>query len=94
MKVVELLKHPVTALSVVVGAVGQLGFAWFDPVWSLLSATAGTWFPIASVVSATILPEIGYSGLATPILLGSAILFVAVQLDRLEKKVRKWLENR
>lgn len=94
MKLKEVLTHPISGLAALVGLVGQFGFAWFDPVWGLLSATAGTWFPLVAVSTSTILPEIGFGGYGTPILLGAAILFVAIQADRLVEKTFQYFNDR
>jgi len=88
------LWHPLTAVSLLVGTFGQLGFAWFDPLWGLISATSGYWFPAIATTSATILPEIGYDAIGTKLLVGAAVLYVAVQLDRLYEKTRSYLEDR
>jgi hypothetical protein len=90
----ELLVHPVTALAAFVSVIGQFGFGWFEPVWGLISTTSGMWFPAIAVTAGTIFPEVGLSDLGTPVLLGAALLFVAVQLDRLGERVMRWLENR
>lgn len=94
MEVKELLAHPVTALAAVVSVVGQLGFGWFEPVWSLISATSGMWFPAIAVTAGTIFPEVGLKSLGTPVLLAAALLFVAVQLDRLFERIAEWWRNR
>lgn len=94
MQVIETLKHPITALSVVLSVVGQLGFGVFDPTWALVSSTANLWFPALATTGATILPELGLPDLGTKILLGAALVYVGVQLDRLFAKVQDWQENR
>jgi hypothetical protein len=83
MEIQDLIRHPLTALAAVVSAIGQLGFGWFEPAWTFLSGTAGIWFPAIAVSAGEIFPRIGLEKLAGPALLGAAILFVAVQLDRL-----------
>lgn len=90
----KLLKSPYTALAVIVSAIGQVGFAWFDPAWGLLQATSGLWFPIIATTASTILPEIGYDQLGTQLLVAGALLFVGVQLDKLVDRARNWRENR
>jgi hypothetical protein len=94
MNLKEALTHPISALAAFIGFVGQLGFGWFEPAWGLISATAGTWFPLIAVSTGTILPEIGFEDIATPLLLGAAIVFVAVQVDRLLAKAYGYLKNR
>jgi hypothetical protein len=83
MELKKLVQHPLTALAAVVSAIGQLGFGWFEPVWAFLSGTAGIWFPAIAVSAGEIFPRIGLGEFAGPALLAAAILFVAVQLDRL-----------
>lgn len=90
----EIVYHPFTALMVLLSALGQLGFGMFEPVWSLISATSGMWFPAIAVTSGTILPEVGLEGAGTAILLGAASVFVAVQVDRLLDRVKEWRSNR
>lgn len=94
MEVSKLLKSPYTALAVVISAIGQVGFAWFDPVWGLLSATSGLWFPIIATTASTILPEIGYDQLGTQLLIAGALLFVGVQLDKLVDRAQDYFNNR
>lgn len=90
----EIVLHPFTALMLGLSALAQLGFGAFEPVWSLVSATSGMWFPAIAVTSGTILPEIGFEGVGTMILLGAASVFVAVQVDRLLDRVEEWRSNR
>ena len=94
MKGKELLTHPLTALAFVGSAIGSVGFGLIDPAWGLISATAGVWFPAIAVSAGTILPELGYGSLGTQVLLAAAIVFVAVQLDRLADRVAKYLKER
>lgn len=89
----EVLNHPITALAVVLSAVGQFSIGWIEPVWSLVSATSGMWFPAIAVTAGTIMPEIGLEGIGTPLLVGAAILFVGVQLDRLADRVAEHLNK-
>lgn len=93
-RIKSLLTSPIAAGAVVIGTVGQVGFAAFDPIWGLISATSGLWFPAIATTAATIMPEIGLADLGTKILVGAAIVFVAVQLDRLIERGRKYLRNR
>jgi len=90
----ELVTHPLTALAVIGSALGSVGFALVEPGWSLVSTTAGMWFPAIAVTAGTILPEIGYGDIGTQVLVGAAIVFVAVQLDRLFDRAVKWYNNR
>ncbi|QLH83222.1 hypothetical protein [Halosimplex pelagicum] len=94
MQVIERLKHPVTGLAVVVSAIGQLGFGAFEPAWALVSSTATYWFPALATSGATILPELGFPNLGTQVLLGAALVYVGVQLDRLVDKIQDWQEDR
>ena len=93
MQAKDLIKSPYTALAFVVSAIGQVGFAWFDPIWGLLQATSGLLFPIVATVSSTILPEIGYDQLGTKLLIAGAVLFVGVQLDKLTDRVEDYFED-
>ena len=90
----DALTHPIAALAVIVSAIGQLGFGALEPAWSLLSTTSTYWFPALATSGATILPEFGYPDLGTQILVGAALLYVGVQLDKLITKVQEWRENR
>lgn len=90
----EALSHPLTAVLSFLAAGMQLVFGAFDPAWSLISATASIWFPTVAVTAGTILPELGLPDLGTTILLLAASVFVAVQLDRLTKRVQTWYDNR
>jgi len=89
----DLLKSPYTVVALLTSAIGTIGYLPLD-LWSLLSATSGLWFPIVATVSSTILPEIGYDQLGTQLLIGGALLFVGVQLDKLIDRVQDWRENR
>lgn len=93
-KIAEILTHPLTAVVTAIGAIGQLGFAWFDPVWGLLATTSGMWFPAIAVSAGTILPELGLSDLGTQVLFAAAILFVTIQLDKGWDRAKKYLRNR
>jgi len=90
----ELLAHPLTALAVLLSAVGSAGVGLFEPAWGLLSTTAGMWFPAIAVSAGTLLPELGLGDIGNQILLAAAIVFVAVQLDKLYGRVADYLENR
>jgi hypothetical protein len=94
MEIRELLTHPLTAGAVVLSAIGQLGFGLVEPAWGLVSATAGTWFPAIAVTAGTIFPQIGLGDLGTQVLVAAAIVFVAVQLDRLLDKASDYLSDR
>lgn len=83
----DIIHHPLTALAVVVSAIGQLGIGWIEPAWGLISATSGMWFPAIAVTAGTILPKIGFESIGTPILVAAAILFVGVQLDKLLERL-------
>ena len=89
-----LLLHPLTTVAVVVSAVGQLSIGWVEPVWALISATSGYWFPAIATSSTTLLPEIGYGSEGTTVLVAAAIVFVGVQLDRLIDRVQQFFDNR
>jgi hypothetical protein len=90
----ELLTHPLTLLATVGSLLGSIGFGLIDPAWGLVSATSGMWFPAVAVTAGTILPEIGYGDLGTQVLVAAAIVFVAVQLDRLYDRGVEWYRNR
>jgi hypothetical protein len=90
----EAVFHPLTQLSAFVSLLGGLGFGWFEPAWTLISATSAYWFPAVAVSAGEILPRLGYGGIAGPALLGAAIVFVAVQLDRLTDRAVTWLNER
>mgnify|MGYP000716515142 CR=1 FL=1 len=92
--VVEKLKHPLTGLAVALGTLGQFGFGWFEPAWALVSSTATYWFPALATSGATILPELGFPDLGTQLLLGAALVYVGVQLDKLVDKIQDWQEDR
>jgi len=94
MEAKELLTSPLTLLAVGVSALGSVGFGLVDPAWGLLSATAGMWFPAIAVSAGTILPELGYGEIGTQVLLAAAIVFVAVQLDRLADRASKYIKER
>lgn len=89
----ELLTHPITAGSGVIAALGSIGFLPFD-IWGLVNATSGFWFPLFATLGATLLPEFGYAELGTRILVGAAIVFVVVQLNRLIDRSLEYFENR
>lgn len=90
----DLLSHPVAALAYIAGTIGQLGFGLFDPAWALISSTATIWFPALATTGATLLPEFGYETLGTKILIGAALVFVGVQLDKLIDAIQSWYDNR
>ena len=94
MELKELLTNPLTALAVIGSAIGSVGFGLFDPAWGLISATSGMWFPAIAVSAGTILPEIGYGDVGTQVLIAAAIVFVAVQLDKLADRAYKYLKDR
>ena len=90
----NIILHPLTAVAFVVSAIGQLSIGWIEPVWALISATSGYWFPAIATTATTLLPELGYGDLGTNLLIAAAIVFVAVQLDRLVDRVQTFLDNR
>ena len=90
----EFIYHPLTAGALGLSAIGQLGFGAFEPLWSLVSATSGMWFPAIAVTAGTIAPEIGFADLGTNVLLAAAIVFVGVQLDRLISRAKTWYNER
>lgn len=90
----EAITHPLTAGAVVLSAIAQLGFGFIDPLWGLIASTSSLWFPAVATTASTILPELGYEAISTPILVASAVLFVAVQLDRLVDRVQQWISKR
>jgi hypothetical protein len=93
-KAVEALTHPIAQLSAFVSVLGALGLGWIEPLWSLLSSTSAYWFPAIAVTAGEILPRLGFEGISGPLLLGGSIAFVAMQLDRLAERARKWFKNR
>ncbi|WP_276260585.1 hypothetical protein [Haloglomus litoreum] len=90
----EAVFHPITQLSAFVSLLGGLSFGWFEPVWTLISATSGYWFPAIAVSAGEIFPRVGLGQYGGPALLGAAIIFVAVQLDRLKDRAETWLNDR
>lgn len=94
MDVPDILLHPFAVGSYVISVVGQLGFGWFDPVWGLLTATAGTWFPAVSATATIIIPQTAFAEWGTPLLLASAVLYVSVKLDQLADRIQTYLDNR
>lgn len=90
----DIAAHPLTALMILLTALAQASLGLFEPAWSLVSATAGMWFPAIAVTSSTIFPEIGLGDVGTQILLVAAAVFVAVQLDRLIDRAQEWAQNR
>jgi hypothetical protein len=90
----ELLTHPLTLLATVGSLLGSIGFGLIDPVWGLVSTTSGMWFPAVSVTAGVLLPELGFGDLGTQILVAGAIVFVAVQVDRLYDRAAEYLRNR
>jgi len=90
----ELLTHPLTLLATIGSLLGSIGFGLLDPVWGLVSTTSGMWFPAVSVTAGVILPELGFGDLGTQLLVVGAIVFVAVQLDRLYDRAKEYLRNR
>jgi hypothetical protein len=90
----EAVLHPFTQLGAFLSVLGGLGLGWFDPIWTLISATSGYWFPAIAVSAGEIMPRLGYGEMAGPALLGAAIVFVAVQLERIGKRLKKWRNNR
>lgn len=90
----ELLTHPLTLLATVASLLGSIGFAILDPTWGLIATTSGMWFPAVSVTAGVLLPELGFGDLGTQLLVAAAIVFVAVQLDRLYDRAVEYLRNR
>ncbi|WP_276258123.1 hypothetical protein [Haloglomus litoreum] len=90
----EAFAHPLTQLSALVSLLGAWGFGWFEPAWTFISATSSYWFPAIAVSAGEILPRLGYGEIAGPLLLGAAIAFVTVQLDRLKDRAVSWYNNR
>ena len=80
--ITDALTHPLTALSVVASAVVATVPA-LGPVWEFVGSTAGTWFPLVAVSAGRILPEVGLESIGSKVLLGAAIVYVTVYLDRL-----------
>lgn len=79
----ELLEHPVTwltaTLSVLAGLTGM-----FDVVWSIVSSTAGIWFPITATLASIVAPAVAWipTELAQKVMLAGAILYMVVLLVR------------
>jgi hypothetical protein len=90
----EAIAHPLSRLAAVVSVLGQFGFGWFDPLWTLLSSTANLWFPAIAVSAGEVFPRIGLGDWSGPVLFGAAIVFVAVQLDRLSERAMAFLNDR
>lgn len=89
----KLVSHPATAVGVTLSAVLQV-VGVLDPVWSLISATSGTWFPAIAVTAGTILPEFGFGDVGTSVLVAAAVVFVAVQLDKFAEQATEWARER
>ena len=92
-KLKNILIHPLTGLSVVVSALGSIGFIPFD-IWGLIVNTSGLWFPAIATTASTILPNIGYPTIGTQVLVASAIVYVAVQLYRFSGKAMSYIKDR
>jgi hypothetical protein len=88
-KLKKAVTSPLTALSVV-GSFALAVVPAAEPLWTFLSATAGTWFPIASVSGGVILPEVGYPEIGSTLLLMAAAAYVTVYLDKFVDKVQEW----
>jgi len=88
----EIIKHPATAASVVVTALLQ--FSGVVPIWDFVASTSGYWFPALATTGATILPNIGYESLGTSLLLGSALVFVAVQIDKFADRAIQFIREK
>lgn len=89
----DTIKKVVTSPAVALSVVGSFALAVVpaaEPIWSFLSMTAGTWFPIASVSGGVLLPEIGYPELGSTLLFMAATAYVTVYLDKFVDKVEKW----
>ncbi len=88
-KLKKFVTSPAAALSVVGSfALGVIPAA--EPIWTFLSATAGTWFPIASVSGGVLLPEIGFPAAGSTLLFMAATAYVTVYLDKFVDKVQEW----
>ncbi|MBX0323877.1 hypothetical protein EGH21_12635 [Halomicroarcula sp. F13] len=90
----NLVLHPLTGGAVILSALGSLGLGLFDPLWGLLSATSGYWFPAVATTAATILPELGYAELGTKLLVAAAVLYVVILADKGLDRAQKWFNNR
>jgi len=90
----DILAHPFTKLSALFSLLTGWGFGLFDPVFGLVSVTSGYWFPAVSAFASFVLPQTDYAALATPLLVGVAIAYVAVQLEGLVERAREYLRNR
>jgi len=88
----EIIKHPATAASVVVTA--TLQFSGIVPIWDFVASTSGYWFPALATTGATILPELGYESIGTTVLLASALVFVAVQVDKFADRALRFIRDK
>lgn len=89
----DTLKKVVTSPAAALSVVGSFALAVIpaaEPIWTFLSATAGTWFPIASVGGGVLLPEFGYPEIGSTLLLMAATAYVTVYLDKFLDKVQEW----
>lgn len=87
------IKKIVTSPLVALGAIGSFVLGVLpvaEPIWSFLAATAGTWFPIASVSGGVLLPELGYGAVGSTLLFMAATAYVTVYLDRFIDRVQEW----
>lgn len=88
-KLKQIVTSPFAALSVF-GSLLLAVVPAAEPLWSFLAATAGTWFPIASVSGGILLPELGYPQIGSTLLFMAATAYVTVYLDKFADKVKEW----
>lgn len=89
----ELVTGPVAVASAAATLLaGLLGV--FDPLWQLLVATSGMWFPITASLSAVApLIEAIPTGLVTQVFIVATFVYVAILLDRLAERVVAWIRR-
>jgi hypothetical protein len=92
MTIKETLQHPVAAL-LTVGAAVVTVVPGLDVLWSLVGATAGSWFPLASVFGGIVLPQLGFAALGTSLLFVAATVYVAVYSNRFLDSVYNWTKR-
>jgi hypothetical protein len=92
MSIKAALQHPLAAL-LTVGTAVLTVLPGADVVWSLLNATAGSWFAIASVGGGIVLPQLGFDGLGTQLLFVAALVYVSIYAGRFVEGAYNWTKR-